>query len=166
LQCEKNERAAKRATTCQRQKGVTQSSLPSSDENKVAASIRLYKAARTWPTWTDMTREGGYAPLVLACLLGFFYSPLPPWSKAKATGTVHTPYGSFALFICDIAGSASLFSSALEGIYRRKGDVRGHPGGPHHLVARPWGDPRHPMVWPAPGPPPSLLWTPSSCREK
>jgi hypothetical protein len=34
------------------------------------------------------------------------------------------------------------------------------PGG----VAR--GDPRHPMVLPAPGPPPSLLWTPSSCQEK
>jgi hypothetical protein len=28
---------------------------------------------------------------------------------------------------------------ALEGIYRRKGDARGHLGGPHHLVARPRG---------------------------
>jgi hypothetical protein len=36
---------------------------------------------------------------------------------------------------------------ASEGIYRRKGDVRGHLGGPHHLVARPGGDSRHPMVW-------------------
>jgi hypothetical protein len=54
---------------------------------------------------------------------------------------------------------------ATEGIYRRKGNVRGHPGGPHHLVARLGGDPRHPMVWPAPGPPSSLLWTPSLCRE-
>jgi hypothetical protein len=53
-----------------------------------------------------------------------------------------------------------------EGIYRRKGDVREHLGGPRHLVARPGSDLRHPMVWPAPGPPPSLLWTPSSCREK
>jgi hypothetical protein len=47
-----------------------------------------------------------------------------------------------------------------------KGDVRWRLEGPHHLAARPGGDPRHPMVWPAHGPPPSLLWTPSSCREK
>jgi hypothetical protein len=26
------------------------------------------------------------------------------------------------------------------------------------------GDPHHPMVRPPPGPPPSLLWTPSSCQ--
>jgi hypothetical protein len=32
---------------------------------------------------------------------------------------------------------------------------------PHHLVARARGWPHHPMVWLAPGPPPSLLWTPS-----
>jgi hypothetical protein len=37
------------------------------------------------------------------------------------------------------------------------------PRGPHHLVARPGGGLRHPMVRPPPGPPPSLLWTPSSC---
>jgi hypothetical protein len=54
---------------------------------------------------------------------------------------------------------------ASERIYRRKGDVRGWTRGPHHLVARP-GDPRHPMVWPSPSPPLSLLWTTSSCREK
>jgi hypothetical protein len=35
------------------------------------------------------------------------------------------------------AGPFRVFAS--EGIYRRKGDVRGHPGGPHHLVARPGG---------------------------
>jgi hypothetical protein len=28
---------------------------------------------------------------------------------------------------------------ASEAIYRKKDDVRGHPGGPHHLVARPGG---------------------------
>jgi hypothetical protein len=55
---------------------------------------------------------------------------------------------------------------ASEGIYRRKGDARGQPGGPHHLVARPGSEPRHPMVRPAPGPPLSLLWTPSSYQEK
>jgi hypothetical protein len=52
---------------------------------------------------------------------------------------------------------------AMDAIYRQKGDVKGGPT-PLGGVAR--GDPRHPMVWPASGPPPSLLWTPSSCREK
>jgi hypothetical protein len=33
-----------------------------------------------------------------------------------------------------------------KGIYRRKGDVRGLTRVPHHLVARPGGGPRHPMV--------------------
>jgi hypothetical protein len=49
-----------------------------------------------------------------------------------------------------------------KGIYRRKGDVRGWNRGPHHLVARPGGGLRHPIVLPPPGPAPSLLWTPSS----
>jgi hypothetical protein len=57
------------------------------------------------------------------------------------------------------ADSVRVFMS--EALYRRRGNVRGHQGGPHHLVARPGVDPRHPMVWPAPGSPPSLLWTPS-----
>jgi hypothetical protein len=55
---------------------------------------------------------------------------------------------------------------ASERIYRRKGNVRGWTRGPHHLVARPEGGARHPMVCLPPGPPPSLLWTPSSCRKK
>jgi hypothetical protein len=50
------------------------------------------------------------------------------------------------------------------GIYRWKGDVRGWTRGPHHLVAQPGGGPRHPMVRPPPGPPPSLFWTSSSCQ--
>jgi hypothetical protein len=37
---------------------------------------------------------------------------------------------------------------ALEGIYRRKGDVRGHPGGPHHMVARPGAPTPPPASWP------------------
>jgi hypothetical protein len=53
-----------------------------------------------------------------------------------------------------------------EAIYRRKGDVRGRPRGPHHAVVRPEVGPHHPMVWPPPGSSPSLLWTQSSCREK
>jgi hypothetical protein len=72
--------------------------------------------------------------------------------------------GGAAEFLCMYADSSRVFPT--EGIYRRKGNVRGHLGGPHHLLARPGGDPRHPMVWPAPGPPPSLIWTPSLCREK
>jgi hypothetical protein len=51
-----------------------------------------------------------------------------------------------------------------KGIYRRKGDVRGWTRGPHHLVARPGGGPRHPMVQLPSGPPPSLLWTLSLCQ--
>jgi hypothetical protein len=50
---------------------------------------------------------------------------------------------------------------ASEWIYRRRGDVRGHQGGPHQVVAWPGVDPRHQVVWPPPGPPLSLLWTPS-----
>jgi hypothetical protein len=53
-----------------------------------------------------------------------------------------------------------------EAFYRRKGDVKGHPRGPHHTVAQPEGGAHHPMVWPPPGPSPSLLGTPSSYREK
>jgi hypothetical protein len=51
-----------------------------------------------------------------------------------------------------------------KGIYRRKGDARGWTRDPHHLVARPGGGPHHPMVRLPSGPPPSLLWTPSSCQ--
>jgi hypothetical protein len=36
-------------------------------------------------------------------------------------------------------------------IYRQKGDVRGWPRGPHHLVVRPGGGPHHPMVRPPHG---------------
>jgi hypothetical protein len=49
---------------------------------------------------------------------------------------------------------------ASKAIYRRKGDVREHPRGPHHTVAQPEVGPRHPMVWPPPGSSPSPLWTP------
>jgi hypothetical protein len=43
-----------------------------------------------------------------------------------------------------VAESFRVFAS--EGFYRRKGDVRGWPGGPHHTLARPeWGG-RHQVV--------------------
>lgn len=47
-------------------------------------------------------------------------------------------------------------------IYRRKGGVGGLPWAPHHLVARQAWVPRHPMVWPAHGPPGPLLRAPCS----
>jgi hypothetical protein len=51
-----------------------------------------------------------------------------------------------------------------KGIYTRKGDIRGWTRGPHQLVGRPGGGPCHPMVRLPSGPPPSLLWTLSSCQ--
>jgi hypothetical protein len=50
-------------------------------------------------------------------------------------------------------------------IYRRKGEVGGHPRGPHHGSARLGGGPRHHQVWPAHCPSPSPLWTPWTCQE-
>jgi hypothetical protein len=50
-------------------------------------------------------------------------------------------------------------------IYRQKGNVRGHPRGPHHGQARLEVGPRHGMVWPPPGSSPSPLWTPSLCQK-
>jgi hypothetical protein len=66
-------------------------------------------------------------------------------------------------FIWENADFFRVFAS--EPLYRRRGDVRGHQGGPHHVVARPGVDRRHQVVWPPPGPPPSLLWTPSRAGE-
>jgi hypothetical protein len=61
---------------------------------------------------------------------------------------------------------ADLFRVFTSGaIYRRKGDVRGHLRGPHHMVARPEVGQRHPMVWPPPDSSLSPLWTPSSCQK-
>jgi hypothetical protein len=42
---------------------------------------------------------------------------------------------------------------SLKRIYRRKGGVRRWARWPHHLVARAWGRPRHPMVRLPAGPP-------------
>jgi hypothetical protein len=55
--------------------------------------------------------------------------------------------------------------SVLRRIYRKKGGVRRWARRPHHLLAQARGRPRHPMVRLAPGPPPSLLWTPSRVRK-
>jgi hypothetical protein len=55
---------------------------------------------------------------------------------------------------------------ALEASYRRRGDVRGWPGPPHHRVARPGGHPHHQVMWLPPGPPPTLFWTPSHVGGK
>jgi hypothetical protein len=48
-------------------------------------------------------------------------------------------------FIWENADFFRVFAS--EGLYRRRGDVRGHPGAPHHRVARPG----------APAPPPGVV---------
>jgi hypothetical protein len=51
----------------------------------------------------------------------------------------------------------SLMFFPSRGIYRRKGSVRRWASWPHHQVARPGAGSCHPMVWLAPGPPPSHL---------
>jgi hypothetical protein len=66
-------------------------------------------------------------------------------------------------FIWENADLFRVFAS--EAFYRRMGDVRRHPGAPHHRVARPGVHPRHQVVWPPPGPPSSLIWTPSRVGE-
>jgi hypothetical protein len=50
------------------------------------------------------------------------------------------------------------------GLNRWKGDIRRWTRRSHPLVVRPRGGPHHHHVWPAPGPSPALLWTPSSCQ--
>jgi hypothetical protein len=42
----------------------------------------------------------------------------------------------------------SLMVFVSEAFYRRKGDVRGCLGGPHHGLTRPRGHPCHQVVWP------------------
>jgi hypothetical protein len=91
-------------------------------------------------------------------------------SSWQATGTeTSIPWNWFSMaaalrnFLWMDADWFRVFTS--ERIYRRKGDVRGWTRGPHHLVARPGGHPRHPMVWLPPGSPPSLLWTPSRVEK-
>jgi hypothetical protein len=60
-------------------------------------------------------------------------------------------------FLWTDVDSFRVFASGA--IYRRKGDVRGRPRGPHHVVAWPEVGLRHPMVWPPPGSSLSPLWT-------
>jgi hypothetical protein len=50
------------------------------------------------------------------------------------------------------------------GLNKRKGNVRRWTRRSHPLVVRPRGGLRHHLVWPASGPSPALLWTPSSCQ--
>jgi hypothetical protein len=68
------------------------------------------------------------------------------------------------LAVCFMKSVRPLRVFPSKGIYRRRGDVRRWTRWLHHLVVRPGGGPRHPMVWLPLGPPPSLLWTPSSCQ--
>jgi hypothetical protein len=73
--------------------------------------------------------------------------------------TLSTTAAALWNIIWEKAHSFRVFTS--EALYRRRGNVRGHQGVPHQVVAQPGVDPRHQVVWPPPGPPPSLLWTPS-----
>jgi hypothetical protein len=53
-----------------------------------------------------------------------------------------------------------------EALNRRRGGVRGPPGGPHHPLVRPGGEALHPLVrWPS-GPSPTLFWSSSFIWEK
>jgi hypothetical protein len=89
----------------------------------------------------------------------FFSSYLP---LGMPNGLLLTRHQRCGTFIGENADWFRVFMS--EGLYRRKGDVRGRTRGPHHLVARPDGG-RHPMVCLPPSPPPSPLWTPSRTGE-
>jgi hypothetical protein len=60
------------------------------------------------------------------------------------------------LYLWVINRPLGFFSSRR--IYRRRGSIRRWASWPHHLVAWPEARPCRPMVWPAPGSPPSLLW--------
>ena len=64
------------------------------------------------------------------------------------------------MFLWNMTGPSRFYASGA--IYRRKGGVGGLPWAPHHLVARQAWVPRHPMVWPAHGPPGPLLRAPCS----
>jgi hypothetical protein len=65
-------------------------------------------------------------------------------------------------FVFNGSGAAELFWEkhrlilgfwSREALYRRRGGVRGRPGGPHHPLAWPGGGVHHPLVWLLPGPP-------------
>jgi hypothetical protein len=68
------------------------------------------------------------------------------------------------LAVCFLERVRVLRVFTIEGIYRRKGDVRRWTRWSHPLVAWPRGGPRHHRVWLPLGPPLALLWTPSSCQ--
>jgi hypothetical protein len=66
--------------------------------------------------------------------------------------------------VCFLEKSSGFRVFPSRGLNRRKGDVRRWTRGSHPLVAQPRCGPRHHQVWPPLGPPPTLLWTPSSCQ--
>jgi hypothetical protein len=65
----------------------------------------------------------------------------PSWQGARIETSVPRTSSSMAAVLWNFswmdADSFRVFAS--KGIYRRKDDVRGRPGGPHHTVARPGG---------------------------
>jgi hypothetical protein len=89
------------------------------------------------------------------------------WQGARTETSVPRNWSSMAAMLQNFSwiDTRQFRVFASKAFYRRKGDVRGHPRGPHHVVARLEAGPHHPMVWPPPGSSPSLLWTPSSCQQ-
>jgi hypothetical protein len=72
----------------------------------------------------------------------------PSWQGAGTETSVPRNWSSMAVVLWNFSwmdvDSFRVFT--LEAFYRQKGDVRGHPGAPHHMVVRPG----------APTPPPGV----------
>jgi hypothetical protein len=64
----------------------------------------------------------------------------------------------------NFADSSRVFHQ--EASYRLRGIVRSGPGWPHNGWARPGAGSRPPVVWPASGPSPALVWSSSFVWEK
>jgi hypothetical protein len=84
----------------------------------------------------------------------------PLWQGARKSFWTLPIFRSMAAMDRDVFWKSDrVFRFFLSGgLYRRRGSVRGGPGGPHHQGV--WASPRlHcPMVWPPSGSAPSPLW--------
>jgi hypothetical protein len=90
-------------------------------------------------------------------------SPQGTGTKTSVLRTLSATAVALRNFIWENADFFRVFAS--EGLYRRKGDVRGWTRGPHHLVARPEGG-VPPYGVPASWPPSVSPLDSVSCREK
>jgi hypothetical protein len=91
----------------------------------------------------------------------------PSWQGARTETSVprnsSVAAGELRNFFWKNAKRFKVF--VTETLYRRRGDVRGGPGPPHHVVAQARGT-HHPRVWLVPGPPLALLRSSSRVLEK